>query len=215
MHRFFIFYCLSLFISVSLFLIGALFLVEPPVSAEWVTEDNFVEALGATFLGLISIFALGLFFKRRQEIWVLFAILMGAACCRELDLHKAFTTDSFLKSKFYVREDIPMVEKIIGVSIIAALLICLYRLSKFIPTWIRDLLQFKPPALSVFIGLGLLAIAKVMDSLKRLVPALHDFHVENAHTLQVIEESFETAGAAMFLCICFLALRTNQPSHQG
>ena len=62
------------------------------------------------------------FIKHRVNLRFVLALGMSLAAMRELDWHKAWTTDSVLKSRFYLSDVTPIYEKVIGGGVILLLL---------------------------------------------------------------------------------------------
>ena len=95
--------------------------------------------------------------------WLAMSLLFLAFGARELDLHKAFTTMSILKSRFYLG-DVPIGEKLAGLAVIgllgAAVLLLLKRYGRVL--W-RELRQRTPWALAIATFVATLVLAKVLD----------------------------------------------------
>jgi hypothetical protein len=212
MHRFFIIYTsLVIFALLGFWAMAFITLNQDQMSA-LATEDAMIESFTAFGFGVVALLAGFIWIKARREIWALFTFFMGLACFRELDLHKAFTSDSFLKLRFYSGDIAPLHEKIVGACAILLIIFCAYRLSKYAVTWIKDIIAFKPQSCAIFLGMGTLGFAKKLDALSRLFPSLSDFHGQNRPFLGLIEESAELASVAFFLCACLLWFKTNRLS---
>lgn len=133
--------------------------------------------------------------------------LMALASMREMDLHKEWTTDSILKSRFYLDSNTPDIEKLIGGLVILFLVYAVWQLIKRVPQFVASIWCFVPTAWAIGMGLGLLVVAKGIDSMKRILPFMVEFHTENRAFLGVIEESFEMTGALFFMVFVVMRLK--------
>jgi hypothetical protein len=206
MHRFFIFYFSVIVLSLGLGLLIATVFYNAQTWAYLAREFGLIENMTAIIFALTAIFASFLYFKAKHNIWIGFSFLMAIAAIREMDYHKQWTSDSIFKTNFYENPEFPIHEKIFGILVICALIYAVIKIGRFIPEWIRDLRHLSAYALSIFFGLGLLAFAKLLDGLKRYIPLMADFHINNKELLNMVEESFELASAFCFLCICLLKI---------
>jgi hypothetical protein len=175
-----------------------------------VEEYSLIENLTALSFALASGLALIIFIQQQKSIWAYFSFLMCMACMRELDLHKYWTTDSILKSRFYLRTDIPFIEKAFGATVIASLILCGFYLLKQVPTFIMSIREKSKTALVVLSACGLIVTAKCFDSLSRIFPPLKGFHKTHAYFFKGTEESLELIAAILFLTLCFVALSRNK-----
>ena len=206
MHIFFAIYSLALLVAL-IFGLGYLLIYFSP--EEWnnlAFEGGAIETTTEITFALVALLAFVLLFKMRDKIWLYFAILMVAASMREMDLHKAWTTDSIFKSRFYSGDAAPFYEKMFGLLVILALVFCLIQFIRHIPAWISNVMKFQPIALSVLMGLGTLGLGKTLDSMARILPFLADFHAQNRALLRLFEESLEMTSSFFFLLTCLLAL---------
>lgn len=212
MHRFFITYT-AIVLSILIGSLSYAFLRFDDATISMLgTEYGVIENLTAGMFGLVAIVAFVILCERKSEIWALFTGFMTLAMLREMDAHKAFTMDSVLKIKFYVRDDVPMNEKIMGAIFVFLLVLMVIRLARYALPWVKNIIKFQHVALSVFMGLGILVFAKTLDAMKRIIPPLADFHDTNAHALGLFEETFELVGAMMFLLVCLLSLKAHRAS---
>lgn len=157
--------------------------------------------LGASLLGSVIVY------KTRIQSWTLFAIFMGFAFARELDWHKAFTSDSILKIKFYTNPEYALPEKMIGFIFVLLLITSIFLLFKYIPRWIKELKELNVFAVGVFLGLGSIVAGKMLDAKSRLIPQWTDFFERHDAELRFLEESMELLGAAVFLVIAIIKLK--------
>ncbi len=197
------------FAGVFSFLAYAFFVLVDVDHVRMSMEHGTLELASAGVFALAAVFALLRAIRLRTRLNITFTILMVLATAREMDLHKACTSDSILKSRFYTSAETPLFEKVIGAFVIALLIYCVWQLVRHAPEFIRRLLQFCPCAIAIFSGLGVICIAKMLDGMSRLFPFLADFHEQNGAYLGLIEESFEMAGAVVFFVLAAALLKYN------
>lgn len=116
--------------------------------------------------------------------------LMGA---RELDLHKAFTSDSVLTTRFYFRDHAELPEKLISGAVMTVLaILVLYYLRHWRRLW-DGLWRRSAAAISIVTVIMLALITKSLDAFGRLMSG---FGIElsfDTDRLRIIEESGELA----------------------
>jgi branched-subunit amino acid transport protein AzlD len=173
-------------------------------------EYGFVESATAIGFAIVGIIAFIIYLQKRHGIWAIFSFLMVMASMREMDLHKYWTTDSILKSRFYISEQTPIIEKLIGGGVIILLILCAVFLIRRVPYFVSSVWKFHANAWALCFAFGCLIVAKGMDSMARIFPFLADFHAQNRDFLGVIEESLEFTSALFFLLVCFLAIKTSR-----
>lgn len=172
-------------------------------------ENKLIESLSAAFLILAAVFGAAMAFSKYQgQGWSYFAFLMAVGAAREMDGHKAWTTMSIFKSRFYVSPEVPFYEKVIGFMVIIALLYCIYQVAKKLKAGLCDFWQGRGYAVSLFTGLGFFALAKTLDAFFRLFPWLQGGSLEEYTTyMRYSEESLEMFGAFLLLMVPVLYMR--------
>jgi hypothetical protein len=170
-------------------------------------EGQFLEWGSALAFAGASLLAFIAFIRKTDSLRLYFSLAMAFAAMRELDWHKAFTSDSILKSNFYESSTTPLAEKIIGGFIILTLIFLLYQFIKRIPLLIKLVWNFYMQAWVIASALGLLVTAKLIDSMARWLPFLADFKTDNGAYLGLVEETLELTAASLFL---LLAIRLVQ-----
>ena len=155
-------------------------------------EDGWIE-MGTAVLYGVAILALlsACRFERGFFAHSAFAVaLLGA---RELDLHKAFTTDSVLTTRFFFRDHVDLPEKLIAGAVLLVLLVVLIR---YLRHWrrLRDgLLQRSPSAMSAALAILLLPATKTLDAFGRIAKSLGFEITFNIDVVGIVEESMEMA----------------------
>lgn len=143
-----------------------------------------------------------IYLKRYYYLFLLIIFFM----LRELDFDKRFTTMGILKSKFFISNDVPWVEKIVGAMVIALLLFIvfsiLYRHSKDFYYGLKKHSVISFGALIVAILLG---VSKSLDGTAR---KLNQFGVEigekTSMHVSALEEILEL-GIPIILLLTFSA----------
>jgi len=150
---------------------GMLAFVPYPTLLGWTREDAFFEvgSVVGYWLGALACLAL---MRRDARLFGLSAILVFLLGARELDWHKAFTTDSLLKSNYYLKSAAPMSEKVIaGIVVLCIFALAIYYLARYAGPFLRALRARRAPAISIACVFGLLGFTKVVD---RSVSVLKD-----------------------------------------
>jgi len=192
-------YCLVIFLTLIILWVYSFYGMSMEHRTLIWAEHGLVESLAALFFGVAALLALLI----RTRTYNVFSFLMLMASLRELDLHKYWTVDSILKTRFYLNESTPLVEKMIGGAVVILLLLSAIYLFKRIPIFVKNLWGLQVQSLAVFFALACLVVAKKIDSMARLFPFLADFHAQNNAFLITIEEGLELAAALLFIRACF------------
>lgn len=166
-------------------------------------EGRWIENMSVIFL--FQAVALGIYAARKSgdKGWYLYSYLALAAAWRELGGHKAFTSDSILKSRFYVTPEFPLWEKLLGAAFILSLLYCIVQLlRKFIPS-LKALWQGVVHVQAIYACLGLYTVAKVLDGFFRRFPSLSHLRDDYGSMMLYAEESMEMFGAFFLMYAAF------------
>lgn len=206
MHKFFILFIIILLGGLGGFLTFSYYTLDDSVLRMLAAENGFIEQGTAIIFGLTGFFALVNFLQCRHKTWLYFSLLMALAALREMEAHRLWTTDSILKSNFYLDAEAWTIEHLAGLAVILLLLFLAYKMAKRVPRWISGVLHLRSEAWAIGLGLGLLTTAKVIDSMNRWLPILAEFKSNNRRFLDVAEESLEMTAAIFFLSICMMAL---------
>jgi len=178
-----------------------------PLDLERLTEEyGLIENISAFGFALAAIFTLILFVRGKEKLWACFSYLMTMAFMREMDLHKAWTTDSILKSRFYLDPQTPFWEKIFGGVIILSLILCAVYLLGHVKLFLSRLIRWDHFSLLIAAGIGTIVASKTLDSFIRLFPLWQDFHHDHDLILRVAEESFDVVAAIFFLAAAAIPL---------
>jgi hypothetical protein len=146
------------------------------------------------------------------------AFLLFMLGLRELDFHSRFTSMNLTKIKFYLSQQVPIHEKVIGFTVIALCLYAGYRLLRLEGRrWWADLKARRACAFGVLFGVICALAAKSLDGLARKLRDIGMVLDEQASNYATyVEETLEMGIALMFgLAIwCYYrhgAVRLNPP----
>ncbi|WP_274426640.1 hypothetical protein [Chelativorans sp. YIM 93263] len=131
-------------------------------------------------------------------------IIPMAMCLRELDFHAHFTTDNITKTTLYLSPDVPLLEKLFGVSVLAVLGLSFYALLKdqYRP-FVAGLRRGEPVSVAVAAAIGCAVVSKVLDGAESNLEPL-GIHISTTYTSTLFEEVLEL-GIPIFLCIAVFA----------
>lgn len=169
----------------------------------WLSEGGVVESVSA--VGYFVCVALLLYwggwqyFKKCHYFFIIL-ILFGL---RELDFDKRFTTLGIFKSKFYASSDISVVEKVIGLLVIALFIYCIIAMVKnHLKGLIIAIKDFSPPHLSLFFAIGFVFMAKLLDGVAR---KLSGFGITVSESFSTHAEAFEEIAELGIPIFIFMA----------
>ncbi len=202
-------YYFSLYILTSTAAIMTFYLVnqDKAFAVSFFKEGGPIEQITPVLFLIASLLAGISFIKHQVNLRFVFTLAMALATMRELDWHKAWTTDSVLKSRFYLNDITPLYEKIIGGGVILLLLYIAVSLAWKVKPWLQNLLQGQLLSWSIFFALSSMVGAKMLDSMVRLFPFTADIKTDNAVMLIGIEETMELVSASLFIFTALLLLR--------
>ncbi|MCP4935388.1 MAG: hypothetical protein GY927_14600 [bacterium] len=178
------------------------FCVSIDVSKTVIKEGGAIETISAVlYMVALVLFVLTFGLKAARRYWYILAALAGLSL-REMDAHKALTTMSVFKSRFYSSGDVPMIEKLVGLGIIILLLYIFYLVvSRHLKGFVEGLRRFDPLSIAVFLALASMGIAKTFDGIGR---KLADFGIilppEDVYVFYVLEEVLELGIGLYFIC---------------
>ena len=126
-------------------------------------EDGAIETATAS---LAALYVIWLLIDRRfsGSSKILGGLTIGFIFARELDWHKAFTTESILKPKFYWLEGSGLMERLIGALFVLLLIYTIIRLLMKLPYLLHQALKGSYWARAIILYIAILAIAKSLDS---------------------------------------------------
>jgi hypothetical protein len=140
-------------------------LVPPPTLRDWIKEDGFFEiGSAAIWFAAAAVLAALSAYRSPRALFAASAVITFLFGARELDWHKAFTTDSLLKSNYYLKSSAPLAEKLIaGVVVLAIALVVGYVVVRYGMRFLKRLASLYPPALTLAHALVLLVLTKLID----------------------------------------------------
>lgn len=187
----------------AVFALGCLLMLLLPLDElkRWTSEEGLFEQ--ASWVLYFVVAAVCLFLIREDpRLYATSAVVVLAMGARELDLHRRFTTDSMLKSRYYLKVQAPLIEKLIAGAIVLALTaVVLYMLVRYLPLLLRRLRERSAAAITLATSFGVLVLTKIADRLPDLMR--HDFGAVAPawllHLQAVFEEPLESTIPLLFL----------------
>lgn len=201
-----------------LILTGFCMVIESPeLRAQIIDENGPVEVASA--LGYFLCLGALIYWARGRFLWKYhpFMLLILFFGLRELDFDKKFTTMGIFKSRFYSSETVPIIEKAMGVFVIALLAYAaLTLLIKHFRTFLKGLRDLQFISVSIALTFALLVLAKSIDGIgRKLKPLGIDLSSHMATHSETIEEIAEL-GIPMVILITissyFKGTNTQNPS---
>lgn len=164
------------------------------------SEDNLIESATVLGYGL----ALLILLATTRVAWrfrLLGAVVLLLCAARELDAHKAFTAESFLKISYYLRNDDPLWQRVLAGLALLAIALVLIRLLADLPRLLEALGDGRPAAFSLLAAILVLPLAKLLDSGPRMVHKFHgyDLPAEPRLWFLMAEETLEFAAPLLFI----------------
>lgn len=130
-----------------------------------------------------------------RELRLLIALVVSLCAFRELDLHKAYTSESLFKISYYIRGDDPIMGRVVAGIIVVAILALLFRTLIYCRNLFKELWAGRPFAYSALTAILLLPFSKALDSGPRMIHKHFDIDLpaDVRLWLQVAEETLEFA----------------------
>lgn len=186
-----------------LFALGCLLMLFLPLDElkHWTSEEGLFEQ--ASWVVYFAVAATCLLLVRDDvRLYGTSAVVVLAMGARELDLHRRFTTDSMLKSRYYLKVQAPLIEKLLAGAVVLALTaVVLYMLVRYLPLLLRRLRERSPAAITLATSFVVLVLTKIADRLPDVMR--HDFGAVVPawllHLQAVYEEPLESTLPLLFL----------------
>ncbi|HEX7054802.1 MAG TPA: hypothetical protein VF211_12825 [Burkholderiales bacterium] len=167
----------------------------------WTSEEGFFEQ--ASWIGYLAAGALCLLMARRDpRLYLPCSVVLLAMCARELDWHRRFTTDSFLKSRYFLKVQAPLAEKLIAGAVVLALTaLVLYLVVRYWRPFLRALRARVPAAVTLATTVALLVVTKTADRLPGILRDDYGLRLPDALARldMVLEEPMELAIPLLIL----------------
>jgi hypothetical protein len=193
---------------VGLWLVAALVLIAAAIGAGWdfaaarkfFREGETVENLTLAAY-LVAIALLILWSHATWQLRIYTALVLAFFALREMELPKAFTSDSIMKLSYYARGEDPILARVLAGAVMLVILAVLIRYLWFGRPLLAALLARRPFADSALIAVALVPGSKVLDSILGLM-AKHLGHqpTDNERLwLGLFEETLELAIPLMVI----------------
>ncbi|WP_157928890.1 hypothetical protein [Pararhizobium haloflavum] len=186
-------------------LLGATLVASEPFARFLLSEGGPIETVSAAgyIVTVISLFReadLG-FLKEHFHL----VLLPLAMCLREMDFHVHFTTISITKSSFYVSGEVPLIEKIVVISILLVLLLAVVQMvRRHARAFLQNLREFDATAIAIMLAGACAVTAKALDGIGR---KLSGFGIEVGANVEVVslaaEEVLELGIPVFFMVALF------------
>lgn len=186
-------------------LIAVPFLFETEEMREfYVSEGGPVQILSAAgYLIVMVTLVREMSWRALSERWYLVAIPL-AMCLREMDFHAHLTTYSITKTSLYTSAEVPLAEKLFGVSIFAVLGAAFFLLAKnHLRAFREGLRSGDPTALGIAAAIACMVVSKALDGAASNLDFL-GLDIELTYLSVAVEEVLEL-GVPMFLAIAAFA----------
>ncbi len=155
-------------------------------------ESGWIEVTTAA-LYLIATLALLASWRRDGRFFVHSAVLVALLGARELDLHKAFTSDSILSTRFFFRDQAGLQEKILAGLFLLAMAVVVLRYLRNWPRLRDGLRRRSPAAISAALAILLLPATKSLDAFGRVAKGFGFEITFDINAVGIVEESVELA----------------------
>ncbi|MBE0436695.1 MAG: hypothetical protein IBX56_12915 [Methylomicrobium sp.] len=130
-----------------------------------INEGGVIESASALAYFLCAVF---IAYKRKVAELKHFFILIILFMLRELDFHKRFTTMGISKIKFYISEDVPLIEKVVGTLVVLLFFyVCISILYRYSKVFFLGLKNHSGVAFDSLLAIILLVVSKSLDGASR------------------------------------------------
>lgn len=161
-------------------------------------ETGWIEVATAILYGIATLLLLALW-RKDGRFFVHSAFVVALLLARELDLHKAFTSDSVLSTRFFFRDHAGVTEKIVAGLVLLVFAVIVIR---YLRNWrrLRDGLTLRSPAaISAALAILLLPATKSLDAFGRVAKGLGFEITFDINAVGIVEESVELAIPAVII----------------
>ena len=165
----------------------------PPVDMlEFVSENGMIETMTLVFyvVAIVVVIFAGTQMKGSTKCAVV--IMLAYMCMREMDLHKSVSSESILKSRFWLGSHIPVTDKLLAILILLPVLWMLfYFIRHCAGTFFRELFNKEGHAITILVFFVVLGVSKCIDRSLNVLTELYKMHFSDwLVALQVSQEEF-------------------------
>jgi hypothetical protein len=173
-------------------------------------ENGLIEQSTSYLLCLAAILALYFFTKTKQNLLGISSALFLFGSMREMDWHSKFTSQSVLKSRFYLDSNTPGIEKIIGIFVIFLLIYIIIKFFKELYSFRKNLNDYSTALIILILGISLFIIGKFLDGIFRYIPELIIYRDNYSDSVRNIEEILECMGAIALAIFPYIFWRNDK-----
>lgn len=140
---------------------------------------------------------------------VAITVVLGYMFMREADLHKSISTQSILKSKFWLSSQIPLTDKLLALAILVPIFLAVfYLISKYVRKWWQDLCHKDSYAVGILVFLVALVISKIFDRSLNMMTEIWGWRFETwVYALVSGQEEFLECILPLLLMVSFYQYR--------
>lgn len=167
--------------------------VLPPVDMlEFVAENGMIESLTVFFYVVAILVVIFAGTQMKGSTKCALVIMLAYMCMREMDLHKSVSSESILKSRFWLGAHIPVTDKLLAILILLPVLWMLfYFIRHCARTFFRELFNKEGHAITILVFFIVLGISKCIDRSLNVLTELYKMHFPDwLIALQVSQEEF-------------------------
>lgn len=197
-------------IALSLLGLSAVYAVAFTLSGEnldfYVGESGPVQVLSAA--GYLTVIVALWREMGSRFIWrhVYFVAIPALMCLRELDMHNRFTTVSLTKSTFYTSSQVPLLEKVIGIAIVAFLVWCVVAmLIRHTRGFIEGLRSAQAYACALFLAGAFGVMAKAVDGIASKLEPFGIAVTPKVEQVAIVSEEVLELGIPLFFLVAVFA----------
>ncbi|MEO3387472.1 hypothetical protein [Mesorhizobium sp. CAU 1741] len=140
-----------------------------------------------------------------------FAVIPAVMCMRELDMHNRFTTVSLTKSTFYTSSQVPLLEKAIGIVIVALLAWCVIAmLVRHTRAFLDALRSAQAYAYALFLAGAFGVVAKSVDGIASKLEPFGIAITPKLEQVAIVSEEVLELGIPVFFLVAVFAWATQR-----
>ncbi len=119
-------------------------------------------------------------------------IMLAYMCMREMDLHKSVSSESILKSRFWLGNHIPVTDKLLAILILLPIVwMLVHFIRNHAGTFFRELRNKEGHAITILVFFVVLAVSKCIDRSLNVLTELYGMHFTDCLVaLQLSQEEF-------------------------
>ena len=119
-------------------------------------------------------------------------IMLAYMCMREMDLHKSVSSESILKSRFWLGNHIPVTDKLLAILILLPIVwMLVHFIRNHAGTFFRELRNKEGHAITILVFFVVMVVSKCIDRSLNVLTELYGMHfTDSLVALQLAQEEF-------------------------